>query len=231
MSLRYGRHSAGRVQPASGDEERSYPADGDGTDAATDSQYTTENQATPTPRPTFTPASGDPAAGTVPGPALAPDDALAEDDTVADDGSFAGAEADPVPADEAAALGLPVSATAGRDEPTQVQSVPATVSPAASPDEPLLSDATGLRERWQQVQAEFVDDPREAVGDAAALIEQTTQALVGALRQRQRDLRAGWERGDAGGTTATTANGTTDTERLRLMMQRYRALLNQLCRP
>jgi hypothetical protein len=108
--------------------------------------------------------------------------------------------------------------------------VPATVSPAASLDEPVLSDATGLRERWQQVQAEFVDDPREAVGDAADLIDQTTQALVGALQQRQRDLRAGWERGGTDGASATTANGTTDTERLRLMMQSYRALFNQLTR-
>ncbi|HEY0938187.1 MAG TPA: hypothetical protein VGD91_31145, partial [Trebonia sp.] len=91
--------------------------------------------------------------------------------------------------------------------------------------EPLLSNAASLRERWQQVQAEFVDDPRDAVSGAAELIEQTTQTLVDALQQRQRDLRTAFE-GDKDGTV--TADGSTDTERLRLMMQRYRALFNQL---
>jgi hypothetical protein len=62
-------------------------------------------------------------------------------------------------------------------------------------DEPLLRDVAGLRARWQRVQASFVDDPAHAVGDAADLIEQTAQALVGALRQRQRQLRVMWERG------------------------------------
>jgi hypothetical protein len=107
---------------------------------------------------------------------------------------------------------------------TPVQSVPATAP--ASLDTPLLSDTTGLRQRWQAVQAEFVDDPREAVGDAAQLLEQTTQELVGALQQRQRDLRSAWDSGDAASTA--TADGTTDTERLRLTLQRYRGLFNQL---
>ena len=109
--------------------------------------------------------------------------------------------------------------------------------PAAVTDEPLLSDAAGLRARWQRVQASFVDDPQEAVGDAADLIEQTAQALVGALRQRQRQLRMMWERGpedasaDGEQAASAAAPGHSDTEHLRLMMQRYRALFNQLCRP
>jgi hypothetical protein len=104
-------------------------------------------------------------------------------------------------------------------------------------DEPLLGDADGFRARWQRAQAGFIDDPREAVGDAADLIEQTAQALVGGLRQRQRQLRVLWERGQADGTAAAdgadSADGQpgADTEHLRLMMQRYRALFNQLCRP
>jgi len=105
---------------------------------------------------------------------------------------------------------------------------------AADLDEPLLSDATGLRARWQQAQAGFVDDPREAVGDAADLIEQAAQALVGALRQRQRQLRVMWESGPADATApadGASAARSEDTEHLRLMMQRYRALFNQLCRP
>ena len=111
-------------------------------------------------------------------------------------------------------------------------------------DEPLLGDAAMIRARWQRVQAGFVDDPKEAVGSAADLIEQTAQALVGALRQRQRQLRVLWESGPAddtapaGGEAAggeavggEAAASGADTEHLRLMMQRYRALFNQLCRP
>jgi hypothetical protein len=41
-----------------------------------------------------------------------------------------------------------------------------------------------------------------------------------------------WERGgSADGPDTATANGTPDTEHLRLVMQRYRGLFNELCRP
>jgi hypothetical protein len=104
--------------------------------------------------------------------------------------------------------------------------------PAAAMDEALLADVAALRARWQRVQSSFVDGPQEAVGDAADLIEQTAQALVGALRQRQRQLRVMWESGAASASAdGEPASRGPDTEHLRLMMQRYRALFNQLCRP
>ncbi len=104
---------------------------------------------------------------------------------------------------------------------------------------PLLGDAAQLRARWQRVQGDFVDDPRAAVSDAADLVEQTVETLMEALRQRQRLLREAWERGAAGGSRtaadgqapAGVTPGGPDTEALRLMMQRYRALFNELCRP
>jgi hypothetical protein len=97
--------------------------------------------------------------------------------------------------------------------------------------EPLLHDAAGLRSQWQRVQGSFVDDPQAAVGDAADLVEQTAQAIVGALRQRQRELRAEWDRSPAGSAQSNPARGAVpDTEHLRVLMQRYRALFNQLCR-
>jgi hypothetical protein len=100
------------------------------------------------------------------------------------------------------------------------------------PGQPLLSDAAGLRAQWQRVQASFVDDPQSAVGEAAELVEQTAQALVGALRQRQKELHASWEHNPANGSGHGTAAGAApDTETLRLLMQRYRSLFNQLSRP
>jgi len=92
----------------------------------------------------------------------------------------------------------------------------------------LLADAARLHAGWQRIQAGFVDDPREAVADAADLVEHTAQAFVGALQQRQRQLLGMWN-GD--GRPAGTAEQITDTEQLRLMMQRYRSLFDQLCRP
>jgi hypothetical protein len=124
----------------------------------------------------------------------------------------------------------------------------AGIEPSADPDGPLLSDADELRTSWPRIQAAFVDDPREAVADAAGLVEHAAQALTSALRQRQRQLRAMWDRdsmpdgvqyADSGGTAPraaapdgdrqATADGP-DTEQLRLLIQRYRRLFDQLSR-
>jgi hypothetical protein len=110
-------------------------------------------------------------------------------------------------------------------------SVPGTAAGAPEPpmstlDGPLIGDTAGLRGNWQHVQAGFVDDPRVAVGDAADLVEHAAQVLVGALQQRQRSLREMWDSG-----TSTGGNEAADTERLRLVMQRYRTLFNEICPP
>jgi hypothetical protein len=82
---------------------------------------------------------------------------------------------------------------------------------AADTDGPLIGDAAGLRASWHRIQAGFVDDPREAVADAAALVEHAAQVLVGTLRQRQQQLRGMWDTTaarDAG--SRTTGAATTD---------------------
>lgn len=107
------------------------------------------------------------------------------------------------------------------------RAMPATPMAGADLDAPLLSDAAERHARWQRAQAGFVDNPREAVGEAADLLDQTAQALIDALRQRQRRLGEMWERRPADGPR----EGMSDTEHLRLMMQRYRTLFHQLSRP
>jgi hypothetical protein len=120
---------------------------------------------------------------------------------------------------------------------------------SADLDGPLLSDADELRTSWPRIQAAFVDDPREAVADAAGLVEHAAQALTSALRQRQRQLRAMWDRdgmpdgveyADSGGTAPRAAApggdrqaaaDSPDTEQLRRLIQRYRRLFDQLSRP
>jgi hypothetical protein len=97
----------------------------------------------------------------------------------------------------------------------------------ADVDEPLLEDAEALRTNWLRLQAGFVDDPHEAVSDAADLVEHTAQALVGALRRRQQELREMWDGGRATGSAQSAAD---TTEQLRLLMKRYRVLFNHICR-
>jgi hypothetical protein len=91
----------------------------------------------------------------------------------------------------------------------------------------LLPDASEFRERWQQVQFRFVDDPHGSVTEAADVIAEVTARLEAAIAERQRaiaerqqSLRGRW--GD--GTNA-------DTETLRATLLMYRAFLDQLTGP
>jgi hypothetical protein len=155
-------------------------------------------------------APGDPAPATVPVPVTEADDP----ETTPPDREIPVARDTP----------RPVFVPSGRE----------AAAPVTAPEfaAPLLGDATELRARWQRVQGDFVDDPQAAVSDAADLVGQTAEALMAALRQRQQQLRTAWQRGPANGQApAAAAPGAMDTEHLRLMMQRYRALFNQLCRP
>ena len=188
-----------------------------------------------------------------PGTAGPADDGLADhevaDDEVADhelpDDVLPAAE--PVLAEPAAAEAVPVAATASEATAYHSSVAPAWDA-AAGLDGPLLSDTDELHASWQRIQGAFIDDPREAVADAAGLIEHVGQLLAGALRQRQQQLRAMWDRdgmpdgvdyadsGSPAGTVSSgadrpAADGGPDTEQLRLLIRRYRALFNELCRP
>ena len=104
-------------------------------------------------------------------------------------------------------MSLEVGQTADRGD--RFPAVGRTAQPgAADMDGPLVGDAAGLRASWHRIQAGFVDDPRESVADAAALVEHTAQVLVGTLRQRQQQLRGMWDTTaarDAGSRTTDTA--------------------------
>jgi len=99
----------------------------------------------------------------------------------------------------AQAGGAPAQGAAARQGNGGAVRMPRT-APSGS-HEPLIGDAAALRANWRRVQGDFVDDPRAAVSNAADLVEHTAQALVGALRQRQQELRGLWDEtlaGDAG---------------------------------
>jgi hypothetical protein len=79
------------------------------------------------------------------------------------------------------------------------------------------ADATGFRERWQQVQSRFVDDPRGAVSDADALVDDVTRSLSRRFASQKTALEQRWSQGE-----------DVETEDLRVTLQRYRALFERL---
>jgi len=194
---------------------------------------TADGRPTSPPRPTFTARANGPATGVAPEPTDAPEPDSSGSRVRRAPALDATPPAATAPAPVIPAPAAPVPPPKPAPEPTDAEATRALPQPAPAPlDEPLLGDVAALRVRWQRVQASFVDGPQEAVGDAADLIEQTAQALVGALRQRQRHLRMMWESGaKTASADGAQASGEPDTEHLRQMMQHYRSLFNQLCRP
>ncbi|MBB2913025.1 hypothetical protein FHS43_004320 [Streptosporangium becharense] len=85
----------------------------------------------------------------------------------------------------------------------------------------LRQDAEDVRRRWQAVQASFVDDPRDSVERADALLDEVVNAFRSALEARTAELRGRWKgSGDA--------KDSGDTEELRTALRDYRAALEEL---
>ncbi|GAB1817661.1 hypothetical protein [Herbidospora sp. RD11066] len=68
-------------------------------------------------------------------------------------------------------------------------------------------------ERWRDIKAAFVDDPRESVEKADVLIDEALSALTG----KRQSLVDQWKN-----------SGTNDTEQLRLALREYRDLFDRL---
>ncbi|MFF4895375.1 hypothetical protein [Streptomyces sp. NPDC001068] len=78
-------------------------------------------------------------------------------------------------------------------------------------------DDLGFRDRWQRIQNNFVDDPREAVHGADALVADVMQTLATTFAQHKKDLEDQWGQGEQ-----------VDTEELRRALRRYRSFFNRL---
>jgi hypothetical protein len=74
------------------------------------------------------------------------------------------------------------------------------------------SDAQTFQERWREVQLRFVDSPKDATRDGAALLDEAVEKLTASLRG-QRD---------------TLMQDSDDTERLRVQLRGYRDILNRI---
>jgi hypothetical protein len=75
-------------------------------------------------------------------------------------------------------------------------------------------DVSRFREQWRDLQAGFVDEPRGAVREADTLVSQMMDALTAQLTEQKRALQG--------------ESDATDTEQLRVALQRYRSLFDQM---
>ncbi|WP_138998684.1 hypothetical protein [Rhodococcus zopfii] len=76
---------------------------------------------------------------------------------------------------------------------------------------------SGLRSRWDEVQAGFVDDPRDCVRKADALVSDVVERLTRGFADARSRLEEQWDRGDE-----------ASTEDLRLALKRYREFFQRL---
>ncbi|MFJ6836453.1 hypothetical protein [Streptomyces sp. NPDC091209] len=112
--------------------------------------------------------------------------------------------------------GRPEDRTAEADVSTQSSGQGAQ----AEEDVPQLlsaEDEEGFRSRWQEVQNRFVDDPRDAVHTADALVADVMQKLAATFADHKQELEGQWNRGEQ-----------ANTEDLRLALRHYRSFFNRL---
>jgi hypothetical protein len=110
------------------------------------------------------------------------------------------------------------SALAGTKEPASMTegSTAQTESPT---QRPLFADEelAGLRARWDNVQAGFVDDPKECVHKADGLVSDVVDQLTIGFTETRSRLEEQWARGEQ-----------ASTEDLRLALRRYRDFFERL---
>ena len=84
---------------------------------------------------------------------------------------------------------------------------------------PLFDDGElgTYRNRWDEVQARFVDDPRGTVKDADALVNDVMKQLTQTFTNERSSLESQWSEGK-----------DASTEDLRVAMQRYRSFFARL---
>ncbi|MGV0814211.1 hypothetical protein ABQF34_19775 [Mycolicibacterium boenickei] len=98
--------------------------------------------------------------------------------------------------------------------------------PGAVQDDTLTDDNTllfadehrsGLHSRWDEVQAAFVDDPKECVQKADNLVAEVVDELTASFADTRSRLEAQWSRGEE-----------ASTEDLRVALKRYRDFFQRL---
>jgi hypothetical protein len=94
-----------------------------------------------------------------------------------------------------------------------------TIAAPEPTDAPLFpaDEAEQLRDRWQDVQASFVDEPRRAVQQADELVAGAIKRIAQTFADERSQLEGQWDRGE-----------DVSTEDLRLALQKYRTFFGRL---
>jgi hypothetical protein len=89
----------------------------------------------------------------------------------------------------------------------------------AREDQALFGDEelTSFRRRWDEIQAGFVDEPRDAVAKADALVTDLVERITASFSEARSDLESQWSQGEE-----------ASTEDLRVALTRYRAFFKRL---
>ena len=124
-------------------------------------------------------------------------------------------QADAAPAEDEP-LTTADESSAGRTESSQMQTEP---SSEPSSERSLLADndRSGLRSRWDDVQAAFVDNPKECVQKADTLVAEVVEQLTTGFSDARSRLEEQWARGEK-----------VSTEDLRVALKRYRDFFQRL---
>jgi hypothetical protein len=106
--------------------------------------------------------------------------------------------------------------SAARTERSKMETEP---SSEPSTERSLLADndLSGLRSRWDDVQAAFVDNPKECVQKADTLVAEVVEQLTTGFSDARSRLEAQWARGEK-----------VSTEDLRVALKRYRDFFQRL---
>ena len=117
----------------------------------------------------------------------------------------------PAPATDERVAEAPESREAAAESSTREADTPTDMALFAD------NDRSGLRSRWDDVQASFVDDPKECVQKADALVADVVQQLTAGFSDARSRLEAQWARGE-----------DASTEDLRQALKRYREFFERL---
>jgi len=131
-------------------------------------------------------------------------------------------QADPTVTNEPAPM-----AEVGQPAPEPMQAEPTVANepaPMAEPRPPapepmkheeLWAELAEFRQRFDEIQAEFIAEPRAAVEKAETLIEEAVDRMMNALHDQLRRIH-------------TDVGDDTDTEHLRVAMLSYRELIDSM---
>jgi hypothetical protein len=117
----------------------------------------------------------------------------------------------------------PQEATISSADPANAPAAPKEPRTALFPER----DAGDLRRHWTDIQAAFVDEPRNAVRQADALVADVMKRLADTFVSERENLEKQWDRGDSA-TTEDSAWPFSDIDRSSIGCCRFRTRRFQL---